>query len=51
MEETDSTEVKYKIRQWSLPGATIVPVLKRIDGQLGPLTLLADSWFCPVRTW
>ena len=23
MEETDSTEVKYKIRQWSLPGATI----------------------------
>ena len=24
MEETDSTEVKYKIRQWSLPGATIV---------------------------
>ena len=27
MEETDSTDVKYKIRQWSLPGATIVPVL------------------------
>ena len=27
MEETDSTEVKYKIRQWSLPGATIVSVL------------------------
>ena len=27
MEETDSTEVKYKIRQWSLPGAAIVPVL------------------------
>ena len=27
VEETDSTEVKYKIRQWSLPGATIVPVL------------------------
>ena len=27
MEETDSTEVKYKIRQWSLPGATSVPVL------------------------
>ena len=27
MEETDSTEVKHKIRQWSLPGATIVPVL------------------------
>ena len=25
--------------------------LKCIDGQLGPLTLLADSWFCPVRTW
>ena len=27
MEETDTTEVKYKIRQWSLPGATIVPAL------------------------
>ena len=27
MEETDSTDVKYKIRQWSLPDATIVPVL------------------------
>ena len=27
MEETDSTDVKYKIRQWSFPGATIVPVL------------------------
>ena len=27
MEETDRTEVKYKIRQWSLPGATIAPVL------------------------
>ena len=26
-EETDSTDVKYKIRQWSLPGPTIVPVL------------------------
>ena len=27
MEDIDSTEVMYKIRQWSLPGATIVPVL------------------------
>ena len=27
MEDTDSAEVKHKIRQWSLPGATIVPVL------------------------
>ena len=27
MEENDSTEVQYKIRQWSLPGDTIVPVL------------------------
>ena len=27
MEESDSTEVQYKIRQWSLPGAAIVPVL------------------------
>ena len=27
MEENDSTEVQYKIRQWSLLGDTIVPVL------------------------
>ena len=27
MEENDSTEVQYKIRQWSLPGDTIAPVL------------------------
>ena len=27
MEENDSTEVQYKIRQWSLPRDTIVPVL------------------------
>ena len=27
MEVNDSTEVQYKIRQWSLPGDTIVPVL------------------------
>ena len=27
MEVSDSTEVQYKIRQWSLPGAAIVPVL------------------------
>ena len=27
MEENDSTEVQYKIRQWSLPGDTIVSVL------------------------
>ena len=27
MEDNDSTEVKYKIRQWSLPGATVVPVV------------------------
>ena len=27
MEDSDSTDVKYKIRQWSLPGATVVPVL------------------------
>ena len=24
MEENDSTEVQYKIRQWSLPGDTIL---------------------------
>ena len=27
MEDIDSTDVTYKIRQWSLAGATIVPVL------------------------
>ena len=27
MEDIDSTEVKYKIRQWSLPGAAVVPAL------------------------
>ena len=27
MEDNDSTEVKYKIRQRSLPGGTVVPVL------------------------
>ena len=27
MEDTDSTEVVWKVRQWSLPGAAIVPVL------------------------
>ena len=27
MEENDSTEVQYKIRQWSLLGDTIAPVL------------------------
>ena len=27
MEDNDSTEVKYKMRQWSLPGATVVPML------------------------
>ena len=27
MADADSTEVVYKIRQWSLPGATIAPVL------------------------
>ena len=27
MEDADSTEVVYQIRQWSLPGAAVVPVL------------------------
>ena len=27
MPDVDSTEVVYKIRQWSLPGAAVVPVL------------------------
>ena len=26
MSDVDSTEVVYKIRQWSLPGAAVVPV-------------------------
>ena len=47
MEETDSTEVKYKIRQWSLPGATIVPVLN-VSSQIFWLELddkaLLDSY-------
>ena len=27
MADGDSTKVVYKIRQWSLPGSTVVPVL------------------------
>ena len=27
MSDVDSTEVVHKIRQWSLPGAAVVPVL------------------------
>ena len=27
MSDVDSTEVVYKIRQWSLPGAAVMPVL------------------------
>ena len=30
MEDTDSTEVKYKIRQWSLPGAAVLNVSSRV---------------------
>ena len=52
MEETDSTEVKYKIRQWSLPGATIVPVLN-VSSRVFWLELddkaLLDSYGCYRR--
>ena len=43
MEETDSTEVKYKIRQWSLPGATIVPV-KMVYPMSGGITVACQCF-------
>ena len=51
LEETDSTEVKYKIRQWSLPGATIVLVLNvssrvfwlELDGALDSYAVLQEG--------
>ena len=60
-EETDSTEVKYKIRQWSLPGATIVPVLNvssrvfwlELDDKalLDSYSVLQEVFFCLMAAW
>ena len=47
VKDNDSTEVKYKISQWSLPGATVVPVLN-VSGRVFWLELddkaLLDSF-------
>ena len=58
MEDKDSTEVKYKIRQWSLPGATVVPVLNvssrvfwlELDGKalLASYGVLQEDILCDV---
>ena len=58
MEDTDSTEVMYKIRQWSLPGAAIVPVLNvssrvfwlELDDKalLDSYTVLQEGILCDV---
>ena len=58
MEESDSTEVQYKIRQWSLPGAAIVPVLNvtsrvswlELDDKalLGSYGVLQEGILCDV---
>ena len=58
MEEEDSTEVAYKIRQWSLPGATVVPVLNvssrvfwlELDDKalLNSFTVLQEGILCDV---
>ena len=56
--DADSTEVVYKIRQWSLPGATIVPVLNvssrvfwlELDDKalLDSYTVLQEDILCDV---
>ena len=58
MEDTDSTEVMCKIRQWSLPGAAIVPVLNvssrvfwlELDDKalLDSYTVLQEGILCDV---
>ena len=58
MADADSTEVVYKIRQWSLPGATIVPVLNvssrvfwlELDDKalLDSYTVLQEGILCDV---
>ena len=58
MADADSTEVVYKIRQWSLPGATVVPVLNvssrvfwlELDDKalLDSYTVLQEGILCDV---
>ena len=58
MDESDSTEIMYKIRQWSLPGATVVPVLNvssrvfwlELDDKalLDSYTVLQEGILCDV---
>ena len=58
MEDADSTEVVYKIRQWSVPGATVVPVLNvssrvfwlELDDKalLASYTVLQEGILCDV---
>ena len=58
MADVDSTEVVYKIRQWSLPGATVVPVLNvssrvfwlELDDKalLDSYTVLQEGILCDV---
>ena len=58
MADADSTEVVYKIRQWSLPGATVVPVLNvcgrvfwlELDDKalLDSFTVLQEGILCDV---
>ena len=58
MEDADSTEVVYKIRQWSLPGAAVVPALNvssrvfwlELDDKalLDSYTVLQEGILCDV---
>ena len=58
MSDVDSTEVVYKIRQWSLPGAAVVPVLNvssrvfwlELDDKalLDSYTVLQEGILCDV---
>ena len=58
MADVDSTEVEYKIRQWSLPGAAVVPVLNvsrrvfwlELDDKalLDSYTVLQEGILCDV---
>ena len=58
MDDADSTDVVYKIRQWSLPGAAVVPVLNvssrvfwlELDDKalLDSYTVLQEGILCDV---
>ena len=58
MTDVDSTEVVYKIRQWSLPGAAVMPVLNvssrvpwlELDDQalLDSYSVLQEGMLCDV---